>query len=99
MNRNYGRLVGGEVEFAPAKITKDDGTVVICDGAHDLQPTTPVPAGVLDEKRECARIRNSVAPESLVRRIEVANLITLSEGLRLGMDGHALRARLIPRET
>ena len=34
-----------------------------------------------------------------IRRIEVANLITLSEGLRLGMDGHALRARLIPRET
>ncbi len=32
-----------------------------------------------------------------LRRIEVANLITLSEGLRLGMDGHALRARLIPR--
>ena len=28
MNRNYGKLVGGEVEYAPAKITKDDGTVV-----------------------------------------------------------------------
>ena len=34
-----------------------------------------------------------------IRRIEVANLITLSEGLRLGMDGRELRARLIPRET
>ena len=34
-----------------------------------------------------------------VRRIEVANLITLSEGLRLGMDGRELRARLIPGET
>ena len=34
-----------------------------------------------------------------IRRIEVANLITLSEGLRLGMDGRALRTRLIPRET
>ena len=28
MNRNYGKLVGGEVEYAPVKITKDDGTVV-----------------------------------------------------------------------
>ena len=34
-----------------------------------------------------------------IRRVEVANLITLSEGLRLGMDGRELRARLIPRET
>lgn len=32
-----------------------------------------------------------------LRRIEVANLITLSEGLRLGMDARELRARLIPR--
>ena len=29
MNRNYGKLVAGEVEYAPAKITKDDGTVVM----------------------------------------------------------------------
>ena len=28
MNRNYGKPVGGEVEYAPAKITLDDGTVV-----------------------------------------------------------------------
>lgn len=28
MNRNYGKLVAGEVEYAPAKITKDDGTVI-----------------------------------------------------------------------
>ena len=28
MNRNYGKLAGSEVEYAPAKITKDDGTVV-----------------------------------------------------------------------
>ena len=28
MNSNYGKLVGGEVEYAPAKITRDDGTVV-----------------------------------------------------------------------
>ncbi|MBQ2632311.1 MAG: hypothetical protein IJG13_21740 [Kiritimatiellae bacterium] len=28
MNMNYGKLVGGEVEYAPAKITLDDGTVV-----------------------------------------------------------------------
>ena len=34
-----------------------------------------------------------------IRRIEVANLITLSEGLRLGMGGRELRARLIPCET
>ena len=34
MNRNYGRLVGGEVEYAPAKITKDDGTVVMSPSAE-----------------------------------------------------------------
>ena len=28
MTRNYGKLVEGEVEYAPAKITKDDGTVI-----------------------------------------------------------------------
>ncbi|MBQ6139926.1 MAG: hypothetical protein IJI54_01480 [Kiritimatiellae bacterium] len=28
MNMNYGKLVGGEVEYAPAKITLDDGTVI-----------------------------------------------------------------------
>ena len=28
MNKNYGKLVAGEVEYAPAKITKDDGTVI-----------------------------------------------------------------------
>lgn len=32
-----------------------------------------------------------------LRRIEVANLITISEGLRLGVDGRDLRQRLIPR--
>ena len=34
MNRNYGKLVAGEVEFAPAKITKDDGTVVMSPSAE-----------------------------------------------------------------
>lgn len=33
----------------------------------------------------------------VIRRIEVANLITLSEGLRAGVSGEAIRARLIPR--
>lgn len=32
-----------------------------------------------------------------VRRIEAANLITLSEGIRLGLSGELIRARLIPR--
>ena len=34
MNRNYGKLVAGEVEYAPAKITKDDGTVVMSPSAE-----------------------------------------------------------------
>lgn len=33
----------------------------------------------------------------VLRRIEAANLITLSEGIRLGIAGDALRARMIPR--
>ena len=28
MNRNYGKLAAGDVEYAPAKITKDDGTII-----------------------------------------------------------------------
>jgi V/A-type H+-transporting ATPase subunit C len=32
-----------------------------------------------------------------LRRVEVANLITLSEGIRLGIPAEQLRARLIPR--
>jgi len=32
-----------------------------------------------------------------IRRVEVANLITLSEGIRAGMEPEKLRARLIPR--
>ena len=32
-----------------------------------------------------------------IRRIELANLITLCEGMRMGLDPHRLRGRLIPR--
>jgi vacuolar-type H+-ATPase subunit C/Vma6 len=32
-----------------------------------------------------------------LRRVEVANLITLSEGIRLGVGDEAIRARLLPR--
>lgn len=32
-----------------------------------------------------------------LRRVEVANLITLAEGIRLGLDSDAIRARLVPR--
>lgn len=32
-----------------------------------------------------------------LRRVEVANLITLSEGVRAGMDAAKIRARLVPR--
>ena len=32
-----------------------------------------------------------------IRRVEVANLITLSEGIRLRVAGDAIRARLVPR--
>ena len=32
-----------------------------------------------------------------IRRVEVANLITISEGMRTGTTGEGLRARLIPR--
>lgn len=32
-----------------------------------------------------------------VRRMEIANLITLSESIRLGVDEHAIRARMMPR--
>ena len=34
MNRNYGKMVAGEVEYAPAKITKDDGTVIMSPSAE-----------------------------------------------------------------
>ena len=34
MNRNYGKLVAGEVEYAPAKITKDGGTVIMSPSAE-----------------------------------------------------------------
>lgn len=34
----------------------------------------------------------------VLRRIECANVITLTEGIRLGMEPGALRARMIPRE-
>ena len=32
-----------------------------------------------------------------IRRVEVANLITLSEGLRLGLPAERIRGRLVPR--
>jgi vacuolar-type H+-ATPase subunit C/Vma6 len=32
-----------------------------------------------------------------LRRVETANLITLSEGIRTGMTAEAMRARMIPR--
>ena len=33
-----------------------------------------------------------------LRRVETANLITLSEGIRTGMTAEAIRARLVPRK-
>jgi vacuolar-type H+-ATPase subunit C/Vma6 len=32
-----------------------------------------------------------------IRRVEVANLITLSEGIRAGAEAERIRTRLIPR--
>ena len=51
MNKNYGKLSGGEVEYAPAKITKGDGTVVsnpsaetyLADGWKRIVDERPVP--------------------------------------------------------
>ena len=34
-----------------------------------------------------------------LRRVETANLITLSEGIRIGLTAEAIRARLIPRKA
>ena len=34
-----------------------------------------------------------------LRRVETANLITLSEGIRTGMTAEAIRARLVPRQV
>jgi vacuolar-type H+-ATPase subunit C/Vma6 len=34
-----------------------------------------------------------------IRRIELANLITLSEGIRAGVDPEAIRSRLVPTDT
>jgi vacuolar-type H+-ATPase subunit C/Vma6 len=34
-----------------------------------------------------------------IRRVEVANLITLSEGIRVGMNEEAIRSRLVTRST
>jgi len=39
----------------------------------------------------------AVAGYATLRRMEVANLITLSEGIRLGVDAGTIRARLVPR--
>jgi len=33
----------------------------------------------------------------VLRRMEIANLITVSEGIRLGLDAGILRSRLVPR--
>jgi len=39
----------------------------------------------------------AVAGYAVLRRMEVANLITLSEGIRLGVDAGTIRSRLVPR--
>ncbi|HEU5395890.1 MAG TPA: V-type ATPase subunit [Verrucomicrobiae bacterium] len=39
----------------------------------------------------------AVAAYFALRRIEIANLVTVSEGLRLGIEEAAIRARLVPR--
>lgn len=39
----------------------------------------------------------AVVAHLVVRRMEIANLITISEGIRAGMDPDAIRARTIPR--
>ena len=39
----------------------------------------------------------AVAGYAAIRRMEVANLITLSEGIRLGVDAGTIRTRMVPR--
>jgi vacuolar-type H+-ATPase subunit C/Vma6 len=39
----------------------------------------------------------AVAGYVVLRRMEIANLITVSEGIRLGLDAGILRSRLVPR--
>jgi len=39
----------------------------------------------------------AVVAYAAIRRIELANLIALSEGIRAGLDAGAIRRRLIPR--
>jgi len=41
----------------------------------------------------------AAAAYAVLRRMELANLITLSEGLRAGLDPEAIRRRLIPRKV
>jgi vacuolar-type H+-ATPase subunit C/Vma6 len=41
----------------------------------------------------------AVVGYAVIRRVETANLITLSEGLRSALEGASLRARLIPRSN
>jgi vacuolar-type H+-ATPase subunit C/Vma6 len=39
----------------------------------------------------------AVVAYAAIRRVEMGNLITLSEGIRTGMSPQAIRARLVPR--
>jgi len=83
-------------------------------GARRLLPGSPVPADpaateVLLWNRYLARANalfrrghmrlGAVIGYAAIRRIELANLITLTEGLRLGLEPPRIRERLIPRRT
>jgi len=46
--------------------------------------------------RRCHMGLGAVVAYAAIRRVELANLITLSEGIRQGQPADALRRRLIP---
>ena len=98
MNRNYGRMDGAEVEYAPDRITKDDGTVVSNPSAEtylaagwkhivDEAPAaedgcTVQPSGWDEGETEITRIYKQVPDEPTPEKARVFSKLKLVTALK-----------------
>ena len=91
------RAVGRAIDTAPPEVQPTDGTASACDygaAVERLAWARFLRLANLAFRRSHIRF-GAVAGYIGLRRVETANLITISEGIEKGMDTETIRAHLV----
>jgi len=91
------RTVGRAIDMAPAETQQGDGTASVCEygaAVERLAWARYLRLANLAFRRSHLRL-GAVAGYMGLRRVEVANLITISEGIEKGLDVDTIRAHLV----